>query len=359
MNCLLPRCKVRSFTLGSFTPGLLTAALVLATSATAWSQEKQPKAKQPPTTKKAAAPKVPDSVVYERDVEYGAAGDRALKLDVVRPRAESKEPRPVVVWIHGGGWSGGDKSSGLNLLMSFALRGDYVCFSVGYRLSGEAKWPAQIHDCKAAIRWIKANAEKYHIDPKRIGVWGGSAGGHLVTLLGTSGDVKELEGNNGSPDRSSRVACVVDFCGPSDFPNFFKAKNDGGARRPIAGLLGGTVEEKPAEAAAASPVTYVTKDDAPILIVHGTSDFLVPIAQAETLHEACRKAGVEATFIKMDGGGHGIGGPEIARRVTAFLDKHLLGKDIEVSAEPIKVQPVKKADGRKKDGAKKDGASKG
>ena len=121
MNRLLPRHNSRSFTLGSFTLGLLAAALVLATSAPAWSQEKQPKAKQPPATKaKPAAPKVPDSVVYERDVQYGAAGDRALKLDVVRPRAESKEPRPVVVWIHGGGWSGGDKSSGLNLLIGKA-----------------------------------------------------------------------------------------------------------------------------------------------------------------------------------------------------------------------------------------------
>jgi acetyl esterase/lipase len=347
------RVSVFDYHLGSFTMkrlarsfhlGFLVASLVLAVGVSAWSQEKEPKTKQPPTAKaKVAAPKVPDSVVYERDVQYGAAGDRALKLDVIRPRAESKSPRPVVVWIHGGGWSGGDKSSGLGLLMSYALRGDYVCFSVGYRLSGEAKWPAQIHDCKAAIRWIKANAEKYNIDPQRIGVWGSSAGGHLVSLLGTSGDVKELEGNNGSPDRSSRVACVVDFCGPSDLPNFFKAKNDGGARRPIVGLLGGTVEEKAAEAVAASPVTYVTKDDAPILIVHGTEDFLVPIAQAETLYDAARKAGVEATFIKMDGGGHGIGGPEIARRVTAFFDKQLLGKKADVSVEPIKVEPPKKA----------------
>ncbi len=329
--------------------GLLTGSLVLAASAIAWSQEKQPKATQPPATKaKPAAPKVPDRVIYETDVQYGAAGDRPLKLDVIRPREESKEPRPAVVWIHGGGWSGGDKSSGLGLLLSFAARGEYVCFSVGYRLTGEAKWPAQIHDCKAAIRWIKANATKYNVDPKRIGVWGGSAGGHLVSLLGTSADVKELEGNNGSPDQSSRVACVVDFCGPSDFPNFFKAKNDGGARRPIAGLLGGTVEEKQAEAVAASPVTYVTKDDAPILIVHGTNDFLVPIAQAETLYDAAKKAGVEATFIKMNGGGHGIGGPEVTRRVTAFLDKHLRGKDAQISVEPIKVEPQKKADANKK-----------
>jgi acetyl esterase/lipase len=326
-----------------FAVGLLAAVVAVPSAA----QEKTPK--KEPSTKAKVAPKVPDNVLYERDVQYGAAGDRVLKLDVILPREESKEPRPVVVWIHGGGWSGGDKSSGLGLLLPFATSGNYVCFSVGYRLTGEARWPSQIHDCKAAIRWIKASASKYNLDPKRIGVWGGSAGGHLVSLLGTSGDVKELEGNNGSPDQSSRVMCVVDFCGPSDFPNFFKAKNDGGARGPIRGLLGGTVEEKPAEATAASPVTYVTKDDAPILIVHGTEDFLVPIAQGEALYEAVKKAGVEATFIKMDGGGHGIGGQEIARRVTAFFDKHLLGKDIAVSAEPIKVaQPAKSVETPKK-----------
>src|SRR5262245_19821445 len=310
----------------SFHVGCLAFLLVLDASLPSWSQEKQPKTQQPPLTKAkaAAAPKLPDSVVYERDVQYGTAGDRALKLDVVRPREESKEPRPVVVWIHGGGWSGGDKSSGLGLLLAFAARGDYVCFSVGYRLSGQAKWPAQIHDCKAAIRWIKSNAAKYNLDPKRIGVWGGSAGGHLVSLLGTSGDVKELEGNNGSPDQSSRVACVVDFCGPSDFPNFFQGRTVR-SQGAIASPFGGTIDEKKADAIAASPVTHVTKDDPPFLIVHGTVDDVVPIAQAETLYNALKKAGVDATFIKMEGGGHGIGGAEIGRRLAAFFDKQLLG----------------------------------
>src|SRR5438067_1986041 len=145
--------------------GFLVPALAVAIGAAGLPQEPPPKKQSPSAAKAKPGPKVPDSVLYERDVQYGAAGERALKLDVIRPREESKEPRPALVWIHGGGWSGGDKSSGLGLLTPFVARGDYIGFSVGYRLSGEAKWPAQIHDCKAAIRWIKANAGRYNLDP--------------------------------------------------------------------------------------------------------------------------------------------------------------------------------------------------
>src|SRR5581483_3788056 len=166
-------------------------------------------------------PRRPDNVNREVDVVYGKAGDIDLKLDLYLPKAEAKKPRPVVVWIHGGGWSGGNKSSGARLA-DLVSTGDYAGVSVGYRLTGVAPWPAQIHDCKAAIRWIRANAKKYNFDPDRIGVWGSSAGGHLVSMLGTSGDVKDLEGSNGSPGQSTRVRCVVDFCGPSDFLAFVK-----------------------------------------------------------------------------------------------------------------------------------------
>jgi dipeptidyl aminopeptidase/acylaminoacyl peptidase len=134
------------------------------------------------------------------------------------------------------------------------------------------------------------------------------------------------------------VACVVNFCGPSDFPNFFKGvERNRVADSAIRGLLGGTEEEKKDEAVAASPITYITKDDAPILVVHGTADNIVPFAQAEILHAALQKNKVDSTFLKLEGGGHGIGGQEVGRRVTAFFDKHLRGKEVDVSAEPIKV----------------------
>ncbi|HUE72846.1 MAG TPA: alpha/beta hydrolase, partial [Pirellulaceae bacterium] len=267
-----------------------------------------------------------ERLVVETDVEYGKAGEMPLKLDVIKPKAAADESkrRPCIVWIHGGGWQGGNKNSGLGRIGAWVAEGDYVGISVGYRLSGVATWPAQIHDCKAAIRWIRANADKLGIDPEKIGVWGSSAGGHLVSLLGTSGDVKELEGNNGTPGVSSRVACVVDYCGPSDFLRFARsgasAANTNG---PVSKLLGGPVSEKQEAAKEASPVTYVTKDDPPFLVVHGTADRTVPFAQGETFYEKLKAAGVDATFVKLDGGGHGIGGPEITARAKNFFDKHL------------------------------------
>jgi acetyl esterase/lipase len=282
-----------------------------------------------------------DKIAVESNVEYAKAGDISLKLDVLKPKAESDKPRPAIVWIHGGGWQNGDKASGLGRLGGYVAGGDYVGVSVGYRLTDKGSWPAQIHDCKAAIRWVRANAEKLGIDPERIGVWGSSAGGHLVAHLGSSGDVKEVEGDLGTPSLaaggvSSRVACVVDFCGPSDFPNF---QITSGARSPIIKLLGGLPPDKPEAAKEASPITYVTKDDPPFLIVHGTDDRTVPFNQGERFHEAQKKAGVDTTFVKIEGGGHGIGGPEVERRVRAFFEKHLLGKEVQVSGEPIKQAP--------------------
>ncbi len=277
------------------------------------------------------ARRAPRGVTVERDVEYGRAGDRPLTLDVVLPEKKSDEPLPAIAFIHGGGWRGGNKSGGVGRVAPLVASGNSVGFSVGYRLTGEAIWPAQIHDCKAAIRWIRANARKYHVDPDRIGVWGSSAGGHLVSMLGTSGDVEKLEGGNGSPDQSS---CVVDFCGPSDFT---AAKKMEGGREPSAVtlLLGGPPQEKRDVAREASPVTYVSKDDPPFLIVHGTGDGTVPLQQAEILYEALTKAGCKPVFIKIDGGGHGIGGAAVQERVNAFLEKHLRGQDVEIKSETI------------------------
>ncbi len=279
-----------------------------------------------------------DGVQLQRDVEYGKAGDRSLKLDLMRPKKESDRLRPAIVFIHGGGWRAGNKSAGLGRILPFVASGKYVGATVAYRLSGEAIWPAQIHDCKAAIRWIRANAGRYGIDPKRIGVWGISAGGHLVALLGTSGGVTHLEGASGSADALSRVACVVDYCGPTDFPSFAEQLPDMAKPDSVVWqLFGGTVKEKMDVAKAASPITHVDKSDPPFLIVHGTRDPLVPIAQAENFHAALTKAGVDSTYIKMIDGRHVPGGEEIARRVTNFFDKHLLGKDVEASGEPIEL----------------------
>lgn len=293
--------------------------------------------------KKAKGPRsIPETVrskiTVTTDVEYAKASDVSLKLDIYQPKTASGQPRPCIVWIHGGGWQGGNKSSGLGRIGALVASGDFVGVSVGYRLTDVASWPAQIHDCKAAIRYIRANASKLGIDPQRIGLWGSSAGGHLVSLLGTSGDDPAIEGSLGTIGVSSRVACVVDYCGPSDFSRFAAdAPSMNQPGRPVYKLFGGPIKEKQDLAQQASPVTYVSADDPPFLIVHGTVDKTVPIDQAIRLHEAQKKAGSDSTFIRMVGGGHGIGGPEIESRVTAFLEKHLLLRDVAVSAEPIEL----------------------
>ena len=317
-------------------------AICLISCAPAWGQAKTG---DKPAAKPAARPQAaPPNVVIERNIEYGKAGDLPLLLDIARPKEPSAKPLPVIAFIHGGGWRGGEKSGALGSVIPFVATGNYFGVSIEYRFSNVAIWPAQIHDCKAAIRWIRANAKKYNLDTEKIGVWGGSAGGHLVSMLGVSGGVKELDGCCGSPGLSSRVACVVDFCGPSDFPAIAALKNANGrgAYGPCCGLIGGPIEEKKEQAKSVSPVTYVAKDAAPFLIVHGTQDNTVPIQQAETLHAALQKVGVPSTLVKIEGGGHGIGGPEVQQRVQAFFEKHLRGQAVEVSDAPIVQRPAPK-----------------
>jgi acetyl esterase/lipase len=281
-----------------------------------------------------------DKVVVHRDVVYGDGGGRPLKLDLVLPQPAPDEPLPLVVFIHGGGWRGGDKAGGIARVAPLVATGDYVGATIGYRLSGEATWPAQIHDCKAAIRWLRANADRYHIDPQRIGVWGSSAGGHLVNMLGTSGGVAELEGSGGSAEHSSRVSCVVPFCGPT---NFLAPRRFEGGRSPSAVdlLLGGSIQDKQDAAREASPITYVSADDPPFLIVHGTDDQTVPFEQAEMFYDALKKAGVDATFVRITGGSHAVGGPAVTQRVNDFFEKHLRGQDVQVSDEPVEASPAR------------------
>jgi acetyl esterase/lipase len=261
-----------------------------------------------------------------RDVEYGTGGGRPLKMHLVKPKSPPKDPMPVVVYIHGGGWQGGSRDGGVRPLSRLAARG-YFGATIEYRLSREAKFPAQIEDCKAAIRFLRSKAKEYGIDPDRIGVWGPSAGGHLVALLGTSGDVKELEGRGGSAEFSSRVQAVVDWFGPTDFLRMGKNKIDHDApTSPESLLVGGPIQENKDKVAAANPITYVTKDDPPFLIMHGDKDDLVPLSQSEFLHAALQKAGVESRLHVVQGAGHGFGGRELEAMVDEFLDRHLKKK---------------------------------
>ena len=261
-----------------------------------------------------------------RDLVFAKTPQRDLALDLYIPDGATKPP--LIVWVHGGAWRTGSKAKPPALWL---LDRGYAVASISYRLSQQAIFPAQIHDCKAAIRWLRAHASKYGYDADKIGVWGASAGGHLVALLGTSGGVKELEGNLGHGDESSRVQAVVDYFGPTDVTAMskFPGQQDHDAPdSPESQLLGGPVQQNRDKAARANPITYVTADDPPFFIVHGEADPLVPINQSQLLHDALRKAKVPVVYMALQGAGHG--GPAFQTEtmhdaIAAFFDRQIKG----------------------------------
>ncbi len=285
----------------------------------------------------------PQGIRVQRDIPYADTDNPRQRLDLYLPTApDGDEPLPIVVWIHGGAWRAGDKAGGLGNLAALVASGHYAGASLGYRLTDEGRWPMQIHDCKAAIRWIRANAGKYNIDPDRIGVWGSSAGGHLVAMLGASGDVERLEGKLGSyTDVSSRVQAVVDYYGPSDLAAMSEYPSNmdhDGPASPEGRLVGGRVSEKKDVARDASTTTYATDDDPPFLIVHGDADMTVPYNQSERLQAALEAAQVDSLLITVNGAGHGgFRSNELLRRVRLFLDKTLRGRQAAISGQPIAV----------------------
>jgi acetyl esterase/lipase len=208
----------------------------------------------------------------------------------------------------------------------------YAVVTFNYRLSGEAIFPAQIEDCKAAVRWVRANAKKYNLDPDRIGAIGHSAGGHLSSLLGTSAGVKDFDkGDN--LEFSSKIHAVCAMSGPSDFlqmdahaPKGATFKHDP-ASSPESKLIGGAIQQNKEKVAKANPITYVTKDSPPFLLIHGEADNIVPAHQSELMYESLKKAGVDVKLHLVKGGGHGVGGKEVNDMVDEFFDKHLKGGD--------------------------------
>jgi acetyl esterase/lipase len=266
----------------------------------------------------AAAP--PKSTI-DQDIAYSKLGSRELKLDIARP-AEGEGPFPAVVVIHGGAWRQGNKADVRPILPQFVEHG-YVAVSPEYRFCPQNAFPAQIHDVKAAVRWLKVNSKKYKIDPERIGAMGFSAGGHLAMMLGLTSPTDGLEGeiSAGAPD--SRVKAVVNYFGPTDLA----AKDIPDICKPwVKDLLGGSPQDRPDAAAKASPLTFVSKDDAPVLTFQGTKDSLVPFTQAIKLAEAMNSAGVPGRVELIVGADHGWGGAEMTRTVNetfGFLDRYL------------------------------------
>ena len=269
-----------------------------------------------------------------QNLDYVGAGDPRQMLDLYLPEAKSDKPRPLLVYIHGGGWSAGSKDEAEVLLGLIKGGTPYAGASLNYRLTDQAQWPAQIHDCKAAIRWLRAHAQEYNLDPDKIAVFGISAGGHLVSMLGVTGGVKELEGALGKHlDQSSRVTCVLDFCGPSDFLTFggkgsiIDPDEPGGM---LAKLLGAPLKDCKEEARKASPVNYITPDDAPFLIIHGDKDNVVPYSQATELDAALDTAKIPSILLTGTGGGHVFLSGPLVERMYAFNARHLLGKDVQI-----------------------------
>lgn len=295
-------------------------------------------AQQPPVR-----PMLKPGFKAEYDVKYVPDGDAAQVLDIYFPETAADKPAPLLIWIHGGGWSGGSKA-GMPYLGQLS-RG-YVVASVEYRFSQKALFPAQIQDCQAAIRFLRASAKKYNIDTERIGVGGGSAGGHLAALVGTSGGKKAFPLIGGNEDQSDRVQAVCDIFGPTNFWTVIKqAEEDKNVKNifkwnsgdPYSRLIGGGLGEDKAKCEAVSPVHYVSKDSPPFLILHGDHDALVPYAQSVELHELLTKAGVESTLQKLPKAGHGgaqFAQPAIAKLTNTFFDKHLKGVEAKIEALP-------------------------
>ncbi|NDC63201.1 MAG: alpha/beta hydrolase [Planctomycetia bacterium] len=307
---------------------------------------KPPAAKAGPPSPAAWAEKVKDIVDVRFDQSYAGNANPRQMVDVYLPRKRADDkPLPVVAMVHGGGWAAGDRKGFIGNAIALVRTGSYAAVAVGYRLSNEAKWPAQIHDCKAAIRWIRGHAAELGLDPDRIGVTGGSAGGHLSLMLGLTGGTKALDGSIGDcTDQPSGVACVVNYCGPSDLAtSLLVGEKKQVPDSAVAALMGGDPSTINARAREASPLTYVTKDAPPVLTLHGTKDERVDFRHAEMIDEALKKAGATSYLVPVVNAGHGIPKPpQLTSRVDRFWERYLRGGTAELSTDPIEapVQPA-------------------
>ena len=270
-----------------------------------------------------------------KDLAY-ADLSAAQKLDLYLPTTGTG-PFPVVVMVHGGGFMFGDKADGGGLTgVDTLLAAGYAVASINYRLSGEAQYPAQIFDAKAAVRFLRANAAQYNLNPEKFGAWGASAGGNLVSLLGTTCGAAELEGAElGNADQSSCVQAVVDWFGPIDFLKMQAQLTEAGcsastdeASSPESKLMGADIQTIPDQVALTNPMNYISAEDAPFFIENGTADCNIPPVQNKNLAEALSAAiGAEkVTYVSLEGAGHGGSQFETAENlklVVDFLDKYL------------------------------------
>lgn len=258
----------------------------------------------------------PAPVQVEKDLVYGKGGDQDLMLDLAMPK-DGDGPFPVVVCIHGGGWIQGKRQDMTKTIETLAGRG-FVAVTPTYRLAPDNKFPAQIEDCKAAVRWLRANAKKYKINPDRVGAIGFSAGAHLACLLGVTSKDDGLEGKGGCADESSRVQAIVSFFGPTDLTRDDWSEDV--EKRILIPFLGDTIKNKPELYKKVSPVTYVSKEAPPFLFFHGDKDPLVGVIQSKILAEKLTKAGVTAKLVIVEGEGHGWAGKKLMDNIEEMVN---------------------------------------
>jgi acetyl esterase/lipase len=265
---------------------------------------------------------IPDDVPIIKDIVYtaGDAKEPALALDLALP--SGKGPFPLVICIHGGAWRSGTRSSYHALLQTLSRNG-FVAATIDYRLAPAAKFPSQVHDVKAAVRFLRANAVRFNIDPDRIGVLGDSSGGHLALMLGLTSTRDNLEGQRGNAEHTSTVQAIVNYYGPTDF-TVSEAWQEAQLNEAIKFL--GTNDMRSEIAKTASPTTYIDRNDPPILSVHGDRDPIVPVSQARHLHQRLESAGVTQHLKVVKSAGHGWQGEDAVRveqLTIEFLAEHL------------------------------------
>lgn len=255
-------------------------------------------------------------IIFEAGIEYTNPDDQHLQLNLARPK-DGGGLRPAVLCIHGGGFRAGKRERWDKLCQQLAERG-YVAATASYRLAPKYQFPAAVHDVKAAVRWLRANAAKYRIDPERIGVVGDSAGGLLVLMLGVTGHTTALDGDGGRADQSSRVTCVVNYYGPSDVMKSYGKSVDAAEVLPL--WLGGDAVKERHRHVLASPLNWVTPQAAPTLLIHGTKDPYVAHEQSVWMHDRLKAADVEVQLLTLEGAGHGFKGADAERAEKAMLE---------------------------------------
>ncbi len=260
-------------------------------------------------------------VDIKNDIVYATVADEELKLDLATPKGLDRAV-PAIVMIHGGGWMGGKRQDMTGVMKEAAARG-FVSATVSYRFAPKHRFPAQVEDVKCAVRYLRANAEQLKIDPKRIGAMGISAGAHLSMMLGALDSSDGMEGEGGNPDQSSKVQAVVSYVGPVNLarPSYTDTQT-----QILENFLGGKPLEKQDDCRKASPLTYISKGDAPMLCFFGTKDPLIANDQAPIIADALSSAEIPARVEMIVGAGHGWAGPEMQRTLDAsmsFFDQHL------------------------------------